>query len=507
MLSAREPAQPDENFDQMAEPSGEHSAPDQLGLAAPEPTVQGADLRAAQASPDSETSGPPSESEQQAHEQQPGPSSDPGQGLAAEQPQGADAVAVTEPPGEAQAAPGSRGPTSADPEQQQGPTHARGSDDDAELIVGEIDDDDEMSAAVLEELQKSPQPAPTQAWNEPTPPGAIVQEPRMPPKSFRPADVGLPLVIVDIRGEAEQLLVRIEEGSVADDEAMQLRDGLAALGPTALEVLAERFPRVPTVTVDPERDRFLPASKCGPLLRLAVEFGQALGPAIEKLLRHPNPQHRLWATAVAAEAGVPQAGPALSMALFDDDERVRAMARGCLCEAAGKRMWASSVRELVRRVAGEASKPPQRRVMALEALGALRDGSLVPLLIDVIDAKEPEVRAAALGALWKVTLCELPAERTHWATWWDENAARGRFEWLLDALVSADDRRRNRAHAELVEIVGADFGYRKDAAEHERAQIAAALRAWWARADAADSERARKDPSRPKRGGTSPNQS
>jgi hypothetical protein len=261
------------------------------------------------------------------------------------------------------------------------------------------------------------------------------------------------------------------------------------------------------VTADPEQDRFLPASKCGPLLRLAVEFGHEWGAAIEDLLRHPNPQHRLWATAVAAEAGVPQAAPAVSLALFDDDDRVRAMARGCLCEAAGKRMWASSVRELVRRVAGEASKPPQRRVMAIEALGALRDGSLVPLLIDVIDAEQPEVRAAALAALWKVTLCELPGERSHWSAWWNQNAARGRFEWLLDALVSADNRRRDRAHAELVEIVGEDFGYRKDAAEHERAQVAEAFRAWWERAEAAGSERAMKDSARPRRDGTSPNHS
>ncbi|MCU0691416.1 MAG: hypothetical protein MUF54_08440, partial [Polyangiaceae bacterium] len=111
MLSAREPAQPDENIDKMEEPSSECSAPDQAGLAAPEPTAQRADRRTAQSSPDGETSGPPSESEQRAHEQQPGPSSDPGQGLEAEQPRRANVATATEPSGDAGAAPGSRGPT------------------------------------------------------------------------------------------------------------------------------------------------------------------------------------------------------------------------------------------------------------------------------------------------------------------------------------------------------------------------------------------------------------
>ncbi len=372
-------------------------------------------------------------------------------------------------------------------------------DDGPEVSVGEADGDDDMVEAVLVELQSTPPPLDDvqrgsdeeELPDVPPSDGAVVQEPMAPPKSQSPSDVGLPLVIVNVGAEIDRLLDRLEAKGLTAEESERLRGELRSFGSGWIEPAMARFPGRVVETIELSHQSMPAMAASGPLLRFIVEQGSVAAPRLLDQMSRPDPEIRLWSLLALVELGGKEAREALGLGLFDFDSHVRHAAKMTLRAVAGTRAWANAVRTLVRRAVAE-EEVPHRRTMAVEALGQIRESSSVPLLIEALRASPPEVRLAAENALHEVTRHVLEGDADAWEAWWERNARRARFEWLVDALEGDDEEQRNAAHGELLEIVGEDLGFAPEGPEDERLEAIAAYRAWWDDENVSHQERKRK---------------
>ncbi len=369
-----------------------------------------------------------------------------------------------------------------------------GEDDTPELSVGEADDDDEMVEAVLAELQRSPAPEEvveegSEGEDEVSPSGeTVVQEPKEPPKSQSPSDMGLPLVILNVGREIDDLLDRLEAEDTTAQEAEVIRSELRSFGDAWVQPVLDRFPGNTQDVVDLERDDMPVVATKGALLQFVVEQGSRVASALLSRISHPDPEVRVWMVLTLAEIGGKEAREAVCSAIFDFDDRVRRAARTVIRAAVGKRAWANGVRSSVRRAVADESEP-HRRLMALEALGEIREGSSVPILIAAMRDDSEEVRETAELGLRSLTRCSFGAEPAEWERWWKKNARRARYDWLVDALDGEDEEQREAAHRELVAIVGKDLGFDLEASKEKRDRAIKAYRQWW---DDLDRKRSRK---------------
>ncbi len=345
-----------------------------------------------------------------------------------------------------------------------------------------------MMEAVLAELQRSPAPEPVE---ESPSAHVVVQEPREPPKSQSPADMGLPLVILNIGSEIDDLLDRLEAKGTTEEEAEEVRAELRSFGQGWIEPVLGRFPGRTTEVADLTTGELPAVSGYGALLRFVVEQGTVIARSLLERTSHPDPEVRVWLVLTLAEIGGKEGREAVSQALFDFDGRVRLAARLVLRSVVGLRAWANGVRSLVRRAAAEEDQP-ERRVLAVQALGEIREVSSVPILMDALGADDPDIRQAAEEGLRSVTRHSLGEDPDAWQTWWEKNFRRARYDWLVDALARDDEAQREAAHRELIEIVGEDLGYDANASEDARSEALKAYRKWWDDEERRASKRKRK---------------
>jgi hypothetical protein len=122
-----------------------------------------------------------------------------------------------------------------------------------------------------------------------------------------------------------------------------------------------------------------------------------------------------------------------------------------------------------------------RATRAARALGAVRDVEAIPLLIQVLEASEPETARASADALAAITLQRLGPDARKWLNWWKENRGRGRAEWLFSGLTSPDRETRVAASVELSHAAPPPVPYSADLPAGEREKAARAWAGWWAR--------------------------
>ncbi|MBI5535649.1 MAG: HEAT repeat domain-containing protein [Deltaproteobacteria bacterium] len=357
-----------------------------------------------------------------------------------------------------------------------------------DVLVGESDEPDEMLETVLAELERSSPEIGTVAGDE-----ALMREtavahtfveegPREPPKSQPPGDRNLPLVIVDLEGEAEELLNRLmhaTDGRVASEA----RAELLRMGAAAARTVARHFPGPVHQSIDFDLPDLPAASECGPVLDVAVALGQAsvLGHAmvqeLVKLTERSEPATRVWAMLALADVGTDRTVDPVLQGLMGEDARVRRGARWAAIALSGSHAAGRAMREAIEQIADNATMKAPTRVYALETIGEMRDPSSVPMLIRALGDNDSAVSEAALRALRAVTRKDLPASVKKWGAWWEENQTRPRIEWLIDALTSTTPDLREASAKELAERTGRDFGYRSDMPAEARASVQARYRA------------------------------
>jgi len=303
-----------------------------------------------------------------------------------------------------------------------------------------------------------------------------------PPSSRSDHSRILPSVIVDVASEYVSLVERVvagakpgtTEGQTADDAETEL----LRAGGYAMPAIMARFPG--PVTIEPERltDGPLPrVAECGPVLRLVASQRRTALPFVLSHVEDPDVDRRFWATYLLTELLYPDVLDPIVQRIFDGEPRVRRAAR------AAARAFAeghpSTIVERLELVAMDGGESLGRRVLAVEALGEMREALAVPPLVPLLDDPNAQVVSAVRAALTAIARQDFGTSSQKWQTWWDANKDRHRLEWLIDALMHEHAALRAAAGEELKTITKEYFGYYDDLPKRERERAQARYREWW----------------------------
>ena len=305
------------------------------------------------------------------------------------------------------------------------------------------------------------------------PSSSLAVAPHRPPTPYMTPTAPLPSVIVDLENELLSMVDRIVGGE--SDEAAE--GELLRQGERAMRVIMARFPG--PVTFERARALSLPnpprASECGPILRLVARERRVALPFVIERLADPDPEARGWATYLLCELPYPEAIPHALARLRDPDGATRTAAVHAI-SAIGK-VLPDEMREALRSL-GTASDAADRAA-AMRAIGDARQASLVPVLLAALGDADEGVVAVAHEALVQLTRQDLGSDARAWLTWWRENGARHRVEWLIDALNHDVSDIRRAAGEELRLITREYFGYSSELPTRDRERARQRYHDWW----------------------------
>ena len=265
----------------------------------------------------------------------------------------------------------------------------------------------------------------------------------------------------------------------ADREAL-VRAIVADPAPS-LAAVAAAFPGPLTVDRHRVRDQIPAAARCGPLLELVVALGAGALPLLVVHASAPDAEVRFWAAHALGELPFAAAAGAWLQRLFDEDVSVRRVARRAATALLAARESAPILAGGLDQVARDAAEPSDRRVLAVDTMGEMRTGAVVPGLIAVLTDPSTETSDAARRALSLVTRQDFGRDPNRWSEWWAANAGRHRVEWLVDALMHELPSMRRAAGDELKQLTREYFGYYDDLPKKERERAPARYREWWDR--------------------------
>jgi hypothetical protein len=288
----------------------------------------------------------------------------------------------------------------------------------------------------------------------------------------------LPSIIVDVDAEYASLLRTFLDGGAGADQAFA---ELVRHAEAIVPALMARFPGPLRVDRHRARDQLAAASQCGPILELVVASRRVALPFVTVRSASPDPEIRFWATHVLGELRYVEAANALVPRLFDDDVSVRRIARRSAAQlvlggASGQPLL-KGLDDLTRNL----DEPIERRVLAIDTMGEIRVGAMVPPLVAVLADVSDDVGDAARRALLLITRQDFARDTRRWLEWWSANGARHRIEWLMDALMHETPAVRRAAGDELKQLTKEYFGYYDDLPKRERERAQARYREWWER--------------------------
>jgi hypothetical protein len=317
---------------------------------------------------------------------------------------------------------------------------------------------------------------PPRAHRDPPIPREEIDSDRTPPprRSVNP----LPSVMVDVAAEHKELIQRVIDGGQAGQEAF---DELVRHGEQVVQAVMARFPGPLRVDRHRARAELPAASQCGPILELCVAIRRPALPFISVRTSSPDPEVRFWATHVLGELRYPEAATVLVPRLFDDDASVRRIARRSAAALVGAGGAGAPILKGLEDITKNHDQPVPHRVLAIETMGEIRAGSMVPPLLGALEDPVEDVADAARRALLLVTRQDFGRDVRRWHEWWMKNAARHRIEWLIDALMHEQPSVRRAAGDELKAITKEYFGYYDDLPKRERERAQGLYRAWWDR--------------------------
>ena len=303
-----------------------------------------------------------------------------------------------------------------------------------------------------------------------------------PPSSRSDHSRVLPSVIVDVASEyvglVERVIVGAKPGASDSQSSDDAETELLRAGGYAMPAIMERFPG--PVTIEPDRltDGALPrVAECGPVLRLVASQRRTALPFVLSHVEDPDVEKRFWATYLLTELLYPDVLDPIVQRVFDAEPRIRRAAR-----AAARAFAEGQPKAIVERlevVAMDGGESLDRRALAVEALGEMREALAVPSLIRLLDDPNAQVAAAVRVALTSITRHDFGPSSQKWQPWWDGNKDRHRLEWLIDALMHEQAALRASAGEELKTLTKEYFGYYDDLPKRERERAQSRYREWW----------------------------
>lgn len=228
-------------------------------------------------------------------------------------------------------------------------------------------------------------------------------------------------------------------------------------------------------------ERLPPASQCGPLLQAFAHAGARGAATVAVLARHDDVDVRFWAAHLLGEIPSPEAVDGLLSFIVDADPAVRRIALRSAASLLAASLPGRPLEAALGYLARDAHTPLRERLAAVDAMGQLRVGFFVPILIGLLSAIPEEVGESARRALLVVTRQDFGRDAARWNEWWSRNEGRHRLEWLIDALMHDAQSIRRAAGDELKQLTKEYFGYYDDLPKRERERAQERYREWWER--------------------------
>jgi hypothetical protein len=352
-------------------------------------------------------------------------------------------------------------------EEETAPAARRTNPDDEVTQPGPKEDDETHPVALL----RPPMPASAQQ---------VSVAAHRPPSSRNTHSGPLPSVIVDITSEYERLVERVIERpsdpalpSTEDAEGELLHAGRAAM-PTIMAA----FPGPVTISSEALLEGHLPrVGECGPVLRLIARQRSTALPFVIARIDDADVEVRFWTTYLLTELVYPEALEPLLRRLFDDDTRIRRVAG--LAARAFSASLSSKLVERLATIANDSTQARERRLLALLALTAARDGGAIPSIVPCIEDADEQVVQTASTTLSVLARQDFGHSAAAWTEWWELHGKRHRLEWLIDALVHEESAVRTAAGDELKATTKEFFGYYPDLPRRERERAQTRYREWW----------------------------
>jgi hypothetical protein len=285
----------------------------------------------------------------------------------------------------------------------------------------------------------------------------------------------LPTVVVDYDRDCLELIEHLSKG---DDSAL---DQLVALGDAAIGVLVRALPGpLKSLSLAPKGEHLVKASECGPVLRALVAFGPAARPYVIARISDSDPKVRAWAIRLLGElGGRPSAMAIAERVVLDRDPEVRRAAYQSSQLLYRDPDSAKALRQALLETAADRHSIITQRLAAIDALSDLRDVHAIAHLIDLLSDPNPGTAAGARQALVVLTRQDLGYDANRWKAWWQQNGARDRIEWMIDALEHRQPAIRQAAAEELRLLSRLYVGDLDDDSAEARAKVQKKYRDWW----------------------------
>lgn len=267
--------------------------------------------------------------------------------------------------------------------------------------------------------------------------------------------------------------VRSQRGKSPELRATQILDELGRCGPgdeapfvvplrnlgdVGLRALEEAFPGLLWFDRNLPHQRPPRGRAVSPIASLLHGWGIDAVPVLTRLLRREDADDRFYALLLAIDLDQPSLVPAIGELLFDEEPSIREQAVHGLSSL--QRHDAYNL--LVKRIRSRLPDPrffASHRLLAIQALAALRDAPSVPLLVPMLEWIEPGLPEVVHAALRTLTAHDLGRAPKDWKKWIDKNQAKPRTAWLLAAAGGSDIALRDFAFHELARETGKDLGH------------------------------------------------
>lgn len=250
-------------------------------------------------------------------------------------------------------------------------------------------------------------------------------------------------------------------------------------GEAALPVLVREFPG-PLFFDRTQPHRRLPRGRdISAIGRAIAAFGDLAVPYVISLLDHDDADHRFYAVLLTSEFSHARLVQPLGDRIFDADRGVGTLALDVLRTLLPFERELAALTERLRAEARIPSALLDYRMMALRALGELRDRAALDMLALFVEKEREELAEVAHRSLVQITRQDFGDSVPRWLLWIDDNKDRHRVEWLIDSLSHVDETMRRKAADELKELTHEYYGYHPALSKKEREIAQKKYRRWW----------------------------
>jgi HEAT repeat protein len=215
-----------------------------------------------------------------------------------------------------------------------------------------------------------------------------------------------------------------------------------------------------------------------PVARAISAFGERASSYVASLLGPGEPDRTFYALMLAGEIVHPDLIDPVARRVLDKDDQLRALALEVLRRYAVLPHYDVVLRALSD-LTERPGKDPRRQRLAVEALGQLRDSRSLAALIARLSDRDEQVVRSAHHALVVLTGQDFGSVQRRWETWAEGWGRAHRVEWLIEALLHAEESVRTLAGEELKLLTQQYFGYHPALPKKDRELAQRKYREWW----------------------------